>query len=169
MPNNNVLIAVRDTGHLVIFSPTGQLVKQIKLPSELVSPRHALQLDNEEFLLCHGWGESAYGICVVGADGRLIRSASSSTAAAAAADGGSPAPKSFTPTHLAVDRHGNIVVAEFTGNTIQLYNKRLQYITDVVAQRSALKRPFRLCFDTASGRLYVGEYKGSGRVLVFGK
>jgi len=171
MANNNVLIAVRDCGHLVIFTPTGQVVKEIKLPSELVNPRHALQFDNEEFLLCHGWGGSAYGICVVGSDGRIIKSASSSSssAASAAADGGLPAPKSFTPTHLTLDRHGNILAAEFTGSAIQLYNKRLHYITDVVARSSGLKQPFRLCLGTASGRLYVGEYSGGGRVLVFGK
>jgi len=73
--NCNVIIAVRDTGHLVVLTHTGQLVKDISLPSGLFSPRHAIQLDDGQFLLCHGWGSSAYGICLITADGHIIRSA----------------------------------------------------------------------------------------------
>jgi len=73
--NCSVVIAVRDTGHLVVLTHTGQLVKDISLSSGLFSPRHAILLDNDQFLLCHGWGSSAYGICVITADGHIIRSA----------------------------------------------------------------------------------------------
>jgi len=159
----NVVIAVRDNGYLVIYTPTGQLAKEIKLPSELVSPRHAFQLENDQFLLCHGWGKSAYGIYVVDAEGRTVRSSS------AAATEGLPARKCLTPTHMVLDRHGKVLVAEFSGNTVQMYSKQLEYMGDVVAQSAGLKVPFRLCLDHATGRLYVGEYTGGARVLVFGK
>lgn len=170
--NGNILIAVRDTGQLVIFTPTGKLVKQIRLPLEMVNLRHSIQLDGgggggSEFLLCHGWGSSAYGICVVDGDGRVVRSSPSSSSASSAAS--APAPGSFSPTHLAVDRHGNVLVAEFNGNAVQLYDKRLNYVGDVVARSAGLKRPFRLHLDATSGRLYVGEYNGGCRVLIFGR
>ena len=170
--NGNILIAVRDTGQLVIFTPTGKLVKQIRLPLEMVNPRHSIQLDGgggggSEFLLCHGWGSSAYGICVVDSDGRVVRSSPSSSSASSAAS--APAPGSFSPTHLTVDRHGNVLVAEFSGNAVQLYDKRLNYVGDVVARSAGLKRPFRLHLDATSGRLYVGEYNGGCRVLIFGR
>ena len=176
-PNGNVVVAVRDSGHLIVFSPTGQVVKEIKLPAELASPRHAYQLmENDQFLLCYGWGNSAYGIHVVDGDGHIIKSSSSSSSSSSAAAataaipaGSSPRPESFTPTHLALDHRGNVLVAEFAGSTVQLYNKRLDYVADVVLQSSGLKQPFRLCLDETADRLYIGEYSGGGRVLVFGK
>jgi len=86
-PTGNVVIALRDTGHLVIYTSTGQLVKEVKLLAELVSPRHALQLENDRFLLCHGWGSSAYGIYVVDGDGRIVTRSSSSSSSSAAVMG----------------------------------------------------------------------------------
>jgi len=157
--NGDVVVVTRDAGHVIIFSPTGQIVKEIKLPSTLVSPRHAIRLGGNELLLCHGWGESAYNISVVDGEGRIIKSASPSAAA----------PKSFSPTHLALDRYGNILVAEFKGDAIQMYNKDLQYLGDVVPGSSGLKRPFRLCYDNTSGRLYIGEYSTLGRMMIFNK
>ena len=170
-PDGSVVVAIRDAGHVVIFSPTGQLVSEIKLPSELANPRHAVQLGNGQLLLCHGWGSSAYGICVVGNDGHVIKSSSSSSSSrpAGSAAGSLPAPKFFTPTHLALDRHGNILAAEFSGNAVRLYKANLEYVGNVVGQSAMLHQPFRLCFDHASRQLYVGEYTGGGRVLVFGK
>jgi len=167
--NCNVVVAVRDTGHVVIFNSTGQLVKDIRLPVELFRPRHAFQLPGrDELVLCHGWGTSAYGICVVDANGRLVKSASSSAAAAGpAGDAGSPRPKSFSPTHLAVDGRGHVLAAEFDGCSVQLYSKDLEYVSDVVDDSAGLQQPFRLCVDHRSGRLYVGEYGGQARVVAF--
>jgi len=169
-PSGNVVITIRDSGQLVILGPTGQVVKQVKLPSELVFPRHAIQLPGTsgQYLLCHGWGGSAHGICLVDGSGHITKSA------AGPRDGardGTARPKSFTPTHLAVDGHGNVLVAEFTGCVVQQYSRQLQYIGDVVINDDgggSLHQPFRLCVDQASGRLYVGEYGGTkARVLVF--
>ena len=78
-------------------------------------------------------------------------------------------PQSFTPTHLALDWHGNVLVAEFTGNAVQLYDIELRYRGDVVPRASGLQEPFRLCLDHTSEQLYVGEYSRGGRVLVFDK
>ena len=162
-PAGNVVVAVRDAGHLIVFTPTGQVVKDVKLPAELVKPRHAFQLENEQFLLCHGWGNEAYGIHVVDSNGRVVKSATSPSSTASKL----PGPRSFTPTHLALDRHGNVLMAEFSGNTVRLYNRRLEYVGDVVMESAGLKLPFRLCVDEASRRLYVGEYTHGARVLVF--
>jgi len=135
------------------------MVKEVKLHSALVSPRHAFHLENDRFLLCHGWGESTYGICIVDDKGHILKSA-----AAAASEG---APKSFTPTHMALDGRGNVLVAEFSGNAIQMYNKQLDHVADVLSQNDGLKLPFRLCVDQKSCRLYVGEYQNGARVMVF--
>jgi len=157
--NCNVVVALRDTRRLVVFSHTGQTLNEINLPASLVSPRHALQLDDDDqYLLCHGWGDSAYGLCVVDAGGRIMRSAAARS-------------KSFAPTHLAMDCRGNVLVAEFSGSTVQLYNSQLDYVSDVVPTESGavVKQPFRLCLDDLSGRLYVSEYTAGGRLLVFSK
>ena len=169
-PNHNVVVTVRDAGHLVIFSPAGQVVNDIKLAAELVSPRHALQLDGdgEEYLLCRGYGASVYGLCVVDGNGRITKSAA---AAAAAKDVRSSRPKSFSPTHLALVAagRGSVLVAEFSGSAVQMYNKQLDYVDDVPLDNAQLQQPFRLCVDHKSGRLYVGEYGGRARVLVFSR
>jgi len=151
-----VVVAIRTAQQLVVFSYTGQLLKEITLASSLLSPRHALQLDGNRYLLCHGWGGSAHGICVVDAKGRILRAAARR-------------PMSTSPTHMAIDQHGNILVAEFFGNAVQQYDKQLNYINDVIAQSSGLNRPFRLCLDNATGHLYVGEYNHKGRVLLYDK
>ena len=175
-PSGNVVIAVRDTGQLVILSPTGQVVKHVKLPTELVSPRHAIQLagGDDRYLLCHGWATSVYGICVVDGNGRITKSAASGPAQR---DGAAVAAraKSFTPTYLAVDGRGNVLAAEFTGCAVQQYSKALDYIGDAVVHDDdddddgggSLHQPFRLCVDQTSGRLYVGEFGGQTRVIAF--
>jgi len=156
-----------------------QVMKDIKLASQLALPRHAVQLtgtggDAAEFLLCHGYSASAYGVCVVDGNGRITKSSSSSSAAAAASGdggGGGGGAKSWSPTHVAVDGCGSVLVAEFSGGAVQIYGgKNLDRVGDVDCSALALQQPFRLCVDQTSGRLYVGEFAaGQARVLVFAR
>ena len=63
---------------------------------------------------------------------------------------------------LAVDKHGNILVADAGNNKLLVLDLSLSKMS--VSVRS-LRGPFALWYDKSRGRLYVGEWLG-GRVIV---
>jgi len=149
-------VTLRDVGKIVEFTPSGKSVREISLQKELVHPRHAIQLAPNKVLLCHGYGNGPYGICIVGTDGKTIK--------VAEVPAGS---KTFSPTHLAIDGKGLILATDFYGNRVVKFDGELKYKGEAVSE--GVKNPFRLCLEQTSDRLFVGEYSATGRVVFFNK
>ena len=72
------------------------------------------------------------------------------------------------PTSLAVTKNDDILVADARNNRILSMNSSLSSAQQLtLSVDGGIQKPWGLCLDESRGRLYVGEYDGSRRVLVF--
>ena len=89
------------------YTTTGQLVREIPLPQDITNPLHAIQMDNDRFLVSHVG--SLHRVCLIDNEGQLIKSY-----------GGAPGsgPGQLTkPYYLVADVNGFCLVAEYGGFT----------------------------------------------------
>jgi len=56
------------------FSTDGQLLRELTLPQDTVSPWHTIQLSSGEFIVCHGRHDQLHRVCLIGSDGSLVKS-----------------------------------------------------------------------------------------------
>jgi len=67
---------------------------------------------------------------------------------------------------LAVDKHGNILVADELNDRLLVIDGSLSSAHEMsVSVDGGLKSPYALWYDKSRGRLYIGEWRG-GRVIV---
>ena len=67
---------------------------------------------------------------------------------------------------LAVDKHGNILVADELNDRLLVIDGSLSSAHEMsVSVDGGLKQPFTLWYDKSRDRLYIGEWSG-GRVIV---
>ena len=72
------------------------------------------------------------------------------------------------PRHLAVDRHDNVLVADYGNNRVLLLSSSLTHLGYIIVPGHDLNGPTALHLDVLTHRLYIGEYAGTGLVFVFG-
>ena len=73
------------------------------------------------------------------------------------------------PRGLAVTKNDDILVTDEKNDRILLTNSSLSSVQQLTLPvDSGIKLPCSLCLDESRGRLYVGDWSGSHRVLVFG-
>lgn len=146
-----VLVCCRGAGLLCEYTPSGQLVRQVRLPDDVAQPVHAVEV-GRQYVVSHYDVESNLAgarVCVVDAAGavRLDHDELSQ------------------PHHLAAvcDDDGArplVAVADCGNDRVKLLDAAT---LGVVAVVGGSRRPHRLCVQR--GRLYVGQW--DGRVLVF--
>ena len=64
------------------------------------------------------------------------------------------------PCHLAVDKHGYVLVADFRNNRVVLLSRELTHIGYIQTPGHQLMNPWSLHLDEVNHRLYVGETSG---------
>ena len=52
---SNILVTFRLASKLKEFTTDGKLMRGISLPLDIMNPNHAVQLNNDQFVVCHGW------------------------------------------------------------------------------------------------------------------
>ena len=66
-------------------------------------------------------------------------------------------------------KNDDILVTDENNNRILSMNSSLSCVQQLALQvDGGMQRPQCLCLDESRGRLYVGDWSGSRRVLVFG-
>jgi len=149
------------------FSSHGDLLRELTLPDDVISPQHAIQTRNGEFIVSHGFPYDAVNrVCKISADGRhIIKS-----------HGGQPGSdigQYDEPAHLAVDNNEFVFVADRRNSRVTLLSPTLDYVRQVVSRDDLKGSPTSLCLDIHRGRLYVADNKlmlrgfTIGRVVVF--
>lgn len=143
------------------MSTGGTLIREMSLRHEMSNPLHAIQLENEWFLVCCGkWGE-CYQVFVVGVDGKRVNCFHDPrTKEVRDLQGSSGA---------AIAKGGEVLVCEWNHTTSRILrlNRSLSGAKDLlIAAEGGLNQPWAICLDKLRDRLYVGEQRG-GRVLVF--
>jgi len=159
---HNVLVTCLVERKIREFSSHGDLLRELRLPDDVIHPQHAIQTRNGEFIVCHGrGGDPVHRVCKISADGRhIIKSHGGQR--------GSGSGQYDGPSHLAVDDNEFVFVADYGNRRVTLLSPTLGYIRQVVSPDDLKWRLNRLCLDIHRRRLYVADREwGRGRVVVF--
>jgi len=161
----SVLVTCRRVGKIKEFSAGGKLLCEVVLPQDVCTLQRAVQLSSGELILCHGdTGDPLHRVCLVGYDGRVVKSFGGSK--------GSGGQQMNAPAHMALDRNEFIFVTDVKNNRVLLLSPTLTYLRDVASRKQLQWCPYRLSVDVKRRRLYVAvnEYKDGkftvGRVTV---
>jgi len=157
---HNVVVACYGAHKLQEYTTHGTLVRKISLQQVGVSsPFHAIQLSTGDYVVSHC--KSTGAVSVVGVDGQVVRSYDQSQAS-------NVGPMSC-PRSLAVTKNDNILVADHSNNRILSLDSSLSSAYELVLPvDNAIQSPYGLFLDELRKRLYVSEFGGEKRVLVFG-
>jgi len=150
---NNLLVASYGEHKLQEFTTHGTLLQNIQLQLE---PCHAVPLANGQFVVSSR--KPLPCVRLVDANGAVIQSYGGQK--------GSQLSEIKEPKGLAVDKHGNILVAEERNNRLLVLDPSLTIAHEMsVSVDGGLNGPVSLWYDKSRGRLYIGEWEG-GRVIV---
>jgi len=149
---HNLLVVSRDERKLQIFATRGSLLQVIKLQADIGCPQHTVQLPTGQFLISDGG--SLHRVCLVGADGAVVRSYGRQV--------GSQITQMNGPAGLAVDREGRVLVADQENDRLLVIDQSLSSAHEMsVSVRGGLKGPYSLWYDQSRRRLYIGEWFGA--------
>ena len=113
LKSGNILVMSKNTNKLIEYTTTGQLVRDINLPQGITYPTHAIQMDNDRFLVCHV-GNNLHCVCLIDSKGQLIKSYGG-------ARGSGPRQLAY-PYYLVADVNGFCLVADYNAHRIILLN-----------------------------------------------
>jgi len=151
----NVLVVSYGRRKLQEFTTRGILLQNIQLRSGAANPWHAVDMANGQFVVSY---REIHDVCLVNREGAVVRRYRGQTC--------SEMMKMKYPMGLAVDRHGNILVAnEGNKRLLVLDNSLTSAHKMYVSVDGGLRSPRSLSYDKSHGRLYIGEWDG-GRVIV---
>jgi len=158
---HNVVVVCHGAHKLQEYTTHGTLVREISLQQVGVSrPWHAVQLSTGDYVVSRG--KSPGAVSVVGLDGQVLHSYDQSQAS-------NVGPMNY-PASLAVTKNDDILVADHGNKRILSLDSSLSSAHELVLPvDNAIQSPFGLFLDELRKRLYVGEYGGRNRVLVFDK
>jgi len=147
------------------FITDGQILREVVLPDDVVSPWHSVQLSSGEFIVCHGKsGDPLHRVCLISSDGHVVKSFGGPK--------GSSSQEMNVPIRLAVDKNEFVFVADFNRRVL-LLSPSLTFVRQVVSPEQLSGWPLSVHLDVDRQRLHVADnqYKASkftaGRVVVF--
>jgi len=156
---HNLIVACRGANKLQEYTTHGSLVREICLQAGVTSPWHAIQLSTGDYVVSQRTLPGV--VSVVGVDGQVVRRyGGSRTSGARVLMKG--------PSSLAVTKNDDILVADEGNNRILLMNSSLGSIQELaLSVDGGIHEPKGLCLNESRSRLYVGEWGGEYRVLLF--
>jgi len=153
----NVMVLIRDVRKLKEFTTHGSLLQTIQLQPNIERPRQVIELTSGQFVISHTG--THHRVCLLDVQGSVVQSYGGIL--------GSDLTKMNEPGGLAMDKHGNILVADVLNNKLLVLDRSLTSAHEMaVSVDGGLKRPFSLWYDKSRGRLYVGEWHGRRRVII---
>jgi len=155
---HNLVVACRGANKLQEYTTHGSLVREIRLQAGAKSPWHAIQLSTGDYVVSPHTSPGV--VSVVGVDGQVRHSYGQSQT--------SDVGQMKYPRSVAVTKNENILVADRDNNRIASINRSTACVQQLaLSVDGGIHEPFGLCLDESRGRLYVGEWGGQHRVLVF--
>jgi len=148
--STRLLVTLRDTPQLIQFDEVGDELRRVQLPDDM-DPWHAVESPTGTFIVSR-YNEQLGHVSEVNTGGEVLRQFS-----------GSHLPSLRVTPRVAVDSHGNILVADGYNRRILLLDAQLTLLRVVVDQHQLnYEQPLRLCYIEQSGQLLVGLYKRGG-------
>jgi len=133
------------------------LIREISLDGSLGGPRHSIQLPGDGFVVSHE-GASVHRVCIVDSSGRIIQCC-----------GGRPSSDVGhlnRPRNLAVDKYGNVLVADEYNSRAVLLSSSLTHLGYVSVPGHRLNYTYAVHLDGVNNRFHIGEHTVSGRLFV---
>jgi len=154
---HNVLVACSNDKKIQEYTTVGALVCEVSISDS--SPWHVIQLPSGQLVVSQRY--PLHRVSVVGLDGSVIRSYGNKA--------GSQPGQLNGPNGMAMyGEQGVVLVADYYNNRIMALNSSLSDARQLpLSVDGEVQCPMSLCLDEARGRLFVGEYDGQRRVLVF--
>jgi len=154
--STRLLVTSLGTRQLIQFNEVGDELRRVQLPDDM-APRHAVESPTGTFIVSrYNREQEQHDVSEVNTGGEVLRQFSGSRLLSLG----------FTP-HVAVDSHGNILVADRDNRRILLLDAHLTLLRVIIDEHQLNdKRPRRLCYIEQSGQLLVGLVYGGG-VAVF--
>jgi len=138
------------------FTTIGTLLQTTQL--KFGNPWHAIPSANGQLLVSFPAKSSLHCVYLVDVKGAAIQRYGEPK--------GSQLMVMNAPTGLAMDKHGNILVAEQFNHRLLVLDPSLTSAHEMaVSVDGCLVGPLSLWYDKSRGRLYIGEWDG-GRVIV---
>ena len=145
--SSNVLVTCDKVGRIREFTTDGQFLREILLQSDILNPSHAAELTADHFVVCHGCpGDKLHRICIVNNDGNVLY-------AFGGAPGSGDEQLNF-PNRVIVG--GFILVSEVINDRVLMVSPSSKCVRAIL---SGPETPLRMCFDEATGRLFVADCK----------
>jgi len=155
---HNLVVACRGSNKLQEYTTHGSLVREICLQSGVTDPWHAIQLSTGDYVVSQRVTPGV--VSVVGVDGQVIHSYGQSQT--------SDVGQMKHTSSLAVTKNDYILVADRGNDRILSINRSTGCVQELaLSVDGGIQGPFGLRLDESRGRLYVGEFYGQERVLVF--
>jgi len=160
---DNVLVTLEVTNQIQEYTPEGTLIITISLDSSIEDPWFCVELSSDRYVVSHHQ-ESLHRVCLVDNRRRIIHCYGGAS--------GSGVGQLNGPSHLAVDSHGNVLVADIGNNRVVLLSPSLTHLgyIEIPGYQLGLQlsHPFALYLDELTRRLYIGELTehDTGRVFV---
>jgi len=165
--SHNVLVTCPYVRKIKEFRSHGDLLREIRLPDDIINPYHAIETRSGHYIVCHGCpGEAFHRVCKIKLDGR-------NTVHSHGGQPGSDTGQYRVPAHLAVDNNEFVFVADFNNRRVKLLSPTLDYRRQVVSRNELKWKPTQLCLDVHRRCLYVADNEiknvevTAGRVVVF--
>jgi len=166
---HNVLVTCDVVRKIKEFSSHGDLLHEMTLPDDVITPWHAIQLTTGQYVVCHGsgvLGDAVRRVCVMSEECTDIVYSHGGQC-------GSDIGQYDVPCHLAVDDNEFVFVADALNRRVTLLSPTLNYIRQVLSRDKLKWLPQRLHLDVQRRRLYVTDIEvkdgkfTAGRVVVF--
>ena len=157
--DKNVMVVIQDECKLQQFTTHETLLQTIQFQSDIKWPRGVIQLFSGQFVISHGG--THHRVCLLDDEGAVVQSYGSTQ--------GSDLTKLNNPMGLAVDKHGNILVADEDNNRLLVLDRSLTSTSAhemTVSVDGGLKEPRSLWYDKSRGRLYICEWKGRRVIII---
>jgi len=159
---HNVLVTCPRVRKIQEFCSHGDLLRELTLPDDVITPWHAIQTRSGQFIVCHGGlDDPVHCVCMISADGRHIVHSHGGQR-------GSDTDQYDGPLHLAVDDNEFVFVADSYNRRVTLLSPTLEYVCQVLSRDQLWGEPWYLHLDTQERLLYVADNElDKGKVICF--
>jgi len=154
----NVLATLFTQRTIEEYTSNGNCIRIINLDINMDYPCHCFELSNDQFVVSHGCKDTLQRVCIVDNNGRIIQSYGGPT--------GSGVGQMHGPSHIAVDKHGHVIVADQFNDRVVLLSPTLTHLGYILIPGYKLYGTWAIHLDTLHNRLYFGDVGNGGRLFV---
>ena len=153
--DKNVMVVIQREHKLQQFTTHGTLLQTIQLQSDIEWLQGVIQLFSGQFVISLR-GLTHHRVCLLDDKGAVVQSYGSTQ--------GSERTKLYCPKGIAVDKHGNILVAD---NRLLVLDPSLTSVHEMsVSVDRRRKEPYSLWYDKSRGRLLISESYGKRVIII---